>query len=151
MQTQPLPFEQPFFLGNPSSCYYCTGDGSAFIQAGGTVLRKRLRVGESLYFDSSCVVACDSTCKFSLDSPAGVMGTLFGLKRAIIRVRGPGTVYFSTQSIHRTARSVTNLSVGGQNSSGMAARMFVLMTTIIFIAALASARIVVELGEEEQE
>lgn len=149
IQNQALPFDQPFFLGNPSSCYYCTGDGNVFLQAGGTILQKGLRTAESLYFDSSCIVACESTCRFGLESPAGIMGTLFGLKRAIIRVHGPGKVYFSTQSIHRMARSVTNLSVAGNNNSSTAARMFMLMTTIIFIVALASARIVVELGEDE--
>lgn len=152
MQYRPLPFEQPLYFDSPASCCYCAGDGEAFIQTGGVILQKRLRENESLFFDLSCIAACDSTCRFRLQSPGNVMATLFGLRRAMVRVYGPGNVYFSTHTIQRTAGAVRNLSLGGSyGGTGLPMRVLLVLSMLAFMIALATTRIIVELEHEERE
>ena len=81
-----------------------TGDGMAFIHAGGTILKKELASGERLRVDTGCLVGLAETVDYDIQFVGGFKNALFGGEGLFLAVlRGPGTVYLQSLPFSRLA------------------------------------------------
>ncbi len=81
-----------------------TGDGRAFIHAGGTIIKKELKQGERLRVDTGCLVAFAPTVEYDIQFVGGFKNALFGGEGLFLAVlRGPGTVYLQSLPFSRLA------------------------------------------------
>ncbi len=80
------------------------GDGMAFVHAGGYVLEKELKPGETLKIDTGCVVAYTSQIDFDVEFIRGVRNWMFGGEGLFFAIlRGPGKVWIQSLPISRLA------------------------------------------------
>lgn len=81
-----------------------TGHGLAFVHAGGTVVRRDLKEGESLRVDTGCLVALSETVDYDIQFIGGVRNALFGGEGLFLaRLTGPGRVYLQSLPFSRLA------------------------------------------------
>ncbi|CAN7072104.1 unnamed protein product [Brassica oleracea var. botrytis] len=91
-----------------------SGQGLAFITAGGSVVQKNLEVGEVLTIDVSCIAALTPTINFRINYHAApVRRAVFGGDNVVTAtLTGPGIVFIQSLPFHRLsqriARSVTS-------------------------------------------
>jgi uncharacterized protein (TIGR00266 family) len=87
------------------------GDGLAFIHAGGTVLERVLKTGESLRVDTGCLVAFQESVDYDIQFIGGFKNSLFGGEGLFFAVlRGPGRVFLQTLPFSRLADRVITAS-----------------------------------------
>lgn len=83
------------------------GDGLAFVHAGGTVVKRELKAGESLRVDTGCLVAFEDSVDYDIQFIGGVRNALFGGEGLfLVSVTGPGTVYLQSLPFSRLADRV---------------------------------------------
>lgn len=83
------------------------GDGLAFVHAGGTVVKRDLKAGESLRVDTGCLVAFEDSVDYDIQFIGGVRNALFGGEGLfLVSVTGPGTVYLQSLPFSRLADRV---------------------------------------------
>jgi uncharacterized protein (TIGR00266 family) len=81
-----------------------TGDGLAFVHAGGTIIKKELAPGESLRVDTGCLVAFALTVNYDIQFIGGFKNVLFGGEGIFLaRLTGPGLVYLQSLPFSRLA------------------------------------------------
>jgi len=81
-----------------------TGNGMAFIHAGGTIIKRELRRGESLRVDTGCLVAFEPTIDYRIEFMGGFRNALFGGEGLFMtQLQGPGTVYLQSLPFSRLA------------------------------------------------
>ncbi|KAJ0236780.1 Altered inheritance of mitochondria protein 24 [Hirschfeldia incana] len=91
-----------------------SGQGLAFITAGGSVVQKNLEVGEVLTIDVSCIAALTPSINFRINYPAAPLRrVVFGGDNVVTAtLTGPGIVFIQSLPFHRLsqriARSVTS-------------------------------------------
>ncbi len=74
-----------------------SGDGLAFIHAGGTIIRRELQTGESLRVDTGCLVGMQSSVNYDIKFVGGFKNALFGGEGLFMAtVEGPGTVFLQS-------------------------------------------------------
>jgi uncharacterized protein (TIGR00266 family) len=84
-----------------------SGQGQAFLHAGGTVIRRELAPGETLRVDTGCIVAFDETVDYSIQMVPGIKNKLFGGEGLFYAaLRGPGTVWMQTLPFSRLANRI---------------------------------------------
>jgi uncharacterized protein (TIGR00266 family) len=89
-----------------------TGDGHAFIQAGGTIVRRDLEGGETLRVDGGCLVALAPTVGYEIQFAGGIRNVLFGSEGlCLIKLTGPGTIYLQSLPFSRQADRIASLLV----------------------------------------
>lgn len=94
-----------------------TGDGLAFIHAGGTVIERRLEPGQTLRVDTGCIVGFESTVDFDVQFVGGFKNALFGGEGLwFATVRGPGRVYLQTLPFARLANRVAAAVMSGRGA-----------------------------------
>ncbi|MFN8164897.1 MAG: TIGR00266 family protein [Bacteroidia bacterium] len=93
-----------------------SGDGKAFIHAGGTIIKKELQSGERLRVDTGCLVALQPTVDYDIQFIGGFRNVLFGGEGLFYAVlTGPGIVYLQTLPFSRLAdRIVAASRFGGR-------------------------------------
>lgn len=80
------------------------GGGLAFVHAGGTVVTRDLREGETLRMDAACLVALDPRVAYDIQWMDGFKTAQFGGDGvAIATVQGPGRVWMQTLPFSRIA------------------------------------------------
>jgi uncharacterized protein (TIGR00266 family) len=95
------------------------GDGLAFCHAGGHIIERELRPGETLRIDTGCVVAYTKDVEFDIQFVGGVKNTLFGGEGVFFAVlKGPGKVWLQTLPISRLASRILSYSSGGRKEEG---------------------------------
>jgi uncharacterized protein (TIGR00266 family) len=95
------------------------GDGMAFCHAGGHIIERELRAGESLRIDTGCVVAYTKDVDFDIQFVGGIKNTIFGGEGVFFAVlRGPGKVWLQTLPISRLASRILQYSTGGRKEEG---------------------------------
>jgi uncharacterized protein (TIGR00266 family) len=95
------------------------GDGLAFCHAGGHIIERELRAGETLRIDTGCVVAYTKDVDFDIQFIGGVKNTLFGGEGVFFAVlKGPGKVWLQTLPISRLASRILSYSSGGRKEEG---------------------------------
>lgn len=81
-----------------------TGDGWAFIHAGGTLLERTLAPGEVLRVDTGCIVGFQPTVDYDIQLVGGVKTALFGGEGLFFAtLRGPGKIWLQSLPFSRLA------------------------------------------------
>lgn len=98
------------------------GPGLVFLNAGGTIVERDLRDGETIKVDTGCIVAFAPTVDYDIQFVRGFKNILFGGEGLFLAVlRGPGKVYLQSLPLSRLADRI--LSAARRNlgeSRGMA-------------------------------
>jgi uncharacterized protein (TIGR00266 family) len=96
-----------FFGGEGFIMQKLEGDGLAFVHAGGTVVRRELRPGETLMVDTGCVVAFTPSVNFEIQYVGKIKTALFGGEGLFFaKLSGPGTVWLQSLPFSRLASRV---------------------------------------------
>ena len=96
------------------------GDGMAFVHAGGTILERNLKPGETLKIDTGCIVAFTSMINYDIQFIGGIKNTIFGGEGLFFAIlTGPGTVWIQSLPISRLASRILQYgSAGGRKEEG---------------------------------
>src|SRR5687767_13807120 len=97
-----------------------TGDGWAFVHAGGTLYERTLAPGEVLRVDTGCIVGFQPTVDYDIQYVGGVKTAFFGGEGLFFAtLRGPGKIWLQSLPFSRLAgRIVAAGSVGGRGGRG---------------------------------
>ncbi len=88
-----------------------TGDGWAFIHAGGTLISRDLAPGEMLRVDTGCVVGFTRGVDFDIKFVGGVKSAVFGGEGLFFAtLRGPGRVWLQSLPLSRMADRIVQAS-----------------------------------------
>lgn len=98
-----------------------TGNGYAFVHAGGTIIKKELKQGENLRIDTGCLVAMSPTVDYDIQFVGGFKNALFGGEGLFLAsLTGPGTVYLQSLPLSRLAdRIVSSSRTNREQSNGV--------------------------------
>lgn len=81
-----------------------TGNGLAFVHAGGTIIEKDLGPSDSLRVDTGCIVAFHPNVSYDIQFIGGFKNALFGGEGLFLaRLTGPGKVYLQSLPLSRLA------------------------------------------------
>ena len=81
-----------------------TGDGWAFLHAGGTIEIRELAAGELLRVDTGCIVALARTVDYDIEAVRGVKSWIFGGEGLFFAtLKGPGRVWLQSLPLSRLA------------------------------------------------
>jgi len=81
-----------------------TGDGWAFIHAGGTLYERTLAPGEVIRVDTGCIVALQPSVDFDIQMVGGIKSALFGGEGLFFAtLRGPGKIWLQSLPFSRLA------------------------------------------------
>jgi len=114
-----------FFGGEGFIMQKLEGDGLAFVHAGGTVVRRELKPGETLLIDTGCVVAYTREVDFDIQYVGKVKTALFaGGGVCLAEVTGPGQVWlqsrpFSGLASRTFAAAPQNRGGGGREEGSL--------------------------------
>lgn len=102
-----------FFGGEGFILQKLTGDGKAFVHAGGTIIKKHLH-NELLRVDTGCVVAFEPGIDFSVARAGGLKSMIFGGEGLLLAtLRGTGRVWIQSMPVKKLIQA---LAVGGGNA-----------------------------------
>ena len=102
-----------FFGGEGFILQQLSGDGKAFIHAGGTVIERRLN-NEILRVDTGCVVGFETSIDFDIQQAGNLRSMVFGGEGLFLAtLRGTGRVWLQSMPIRKLIRQ---LSSYGSNS-----------------------------------
>jgi len=84
-----------------------TGDGLAFVHAGGTVQRVELGSGQTLRLDTGCLVALQPSVSYDIQMVRGIRNAVFGGEGLFLAtLTGPGSVWIQSLPFVRLAARV---------------------------------------------
>jgi len=108
-----------FFGGEGFILQKLTGDGMAFVHAGGTVVEKKLQ-GETLRLDTGCLVAFTPGIQYSIERAGNLKSMFFGGEGLFLAtLSGSGTVWMQSLPFSRLAdRIIANAPREGGNQKG---------------------------------
>ena len=93
-----------FFGGEGFILQKLSGDGLAFLHAGGTIIKKELAHGQVLSIDTGCLVGMEPSVDFDIKFVGGIKNALFGGEGLFLAtLKGPGTVYLQSLPFSRMA------------------------------------------------
>jgi uncharacterized protein (TIGR00266 family) len=96
-----------FFGGEGFIMQRLEGDGLAFVHAGGTVVRRDLKAGETLLVDTGCVVAYTQGVDFDIQYVGKIKTALFGGEGLFLaKMTGPGQVWIQSLPFSRLASRI---------------------------------------------
>jgi uncharacterized protein (TIGR00266 family) len=98
-----------------------TGDGVAFVHAGGTLCQRRLAPGETLRVDTGCIVAFQKSIEYDIQFVGGIKNTLFGGEGLFFAtLTGPGDIWLQSLPFVRLADRIhaTGGAHGKQTDQG---------------------------------
>ncbi|XP_052209100.1 uncharacterized protein LOC127812652 [Diospyros lotus] len=118
-----------------------SGQGLAFIVAGGSVVQKNLEVGEVLAVDVSCIVALSSAVNVQVKYNSPMRRVVFGgdnLATAVLT--GPGIVFIQSLPFHRLsqriARAVTSPNMRENPKLFIQIAMFFFLAYVVIVSSL---------------
>jgi len=95
-----------FFGGEGFILQHLSGDGMAFVHAGGTVIEKQLN-GETLRLDTGCLVAFSDGIDYSIEMTKGLKSMFFGGEGLFLAtLSGHGKVWIQSLPFSRLADRV---------------------------------------------
>ncbi|MDR0424511.1 MAG: TIGR00266 family protein [Clostridiales Family XIII bacterium] len=101
-----------------------TGDGLAFMHAGGTIIKKQLMPGETLMLDTGCLVALEESVNYDIRFASNIKTALFGGEGlAIATLTGPGNVWLQSLPFSRLADRIVSASRGGKDERSLLGRV----------------------------
>ena len=96
-----------FFGGEGFILQKLSGDGMAFMHAGGHIVERILAKGEKLRVDTGCLVGFDEDVDYSIRLVGGVTSKIFGGEGLFLAsLTGPGRVWMQTMPFSRFADRV---------------------------------------------
>ena len=96
-----------FFGGEGFIMQRLSGDGMAFIHAGGAIMKRDLQPRETLLVDTGCLVGMTKDVAYEIETIPGLKTKLFGGEGIFLaRLRGPGTVYVQSLPFSRFASRI---------------------------------------------
>ncbi len=98
-----------------------TGDGWAFMHAGGTIEQRELAAGEILRVDTGCLVALSKTVDYDIEMVRGIKSMFFGGEGLFFAtLRGPGHVWLQSLPLSRLANRIYAAApqTGGRKEEG---------------------------------
>ncbi len=102
-------FKAGFFGGEGFILQRLTGDGDAFIKAGGALIRRELAPGETLRVTSGALVAFAPSVQYDVTMMKGVKNMMFGGEGLFLTsLTGPGTVYLQSMPFDRVVASIAS-------------------------------------------
>ncbi|KAJ1386485.1 Tryptophan RNA-binding attenuator protein-like domain superfamily, partial [Sesbania bispinosa] len=118
-----------------------SGQGLAFILAGGSVVQKNLEVGEVLAVDVSCIVAVTSTVNIQIKYNGPARRTMFGGDNAVTALlTGPGIVFIQSLPFHRLsqriARAVTSPNMRENPKFFIQIAVFFFLAYVVIVSSL---------------
>lgn len=96
-----------------------SGQGQAFLHAGGTIIEQELAAGEALRVDTGCLVAFEPTVQYDIQVVPGIRNKLFGGEGLFfVRLTGPGRIWVQTLPFSRLADRIIAAapSAGGRGT-----------------------------------
>jgi uncharacterized protein (TIGR00266 family) len=95
------------------------GDGKAFVHAGGCIIERELRAGETMRLDTGCLVAFQPSVNYDIQAVPGIKTALFGGEGIFFAaLTGPGKVWIQSLPFARLASRVwANAPKGGGKGS----------------------------------
>ncbi len=108
-----------FFGGEGFILQRLRGDGLAFVQVGGTVIKRELR-SETLRVDTGCIAAFTPGIDYDIERVGNLKSMVFGGEGLFLAtLKGTGTVYLQSLPFSRLATRVMRAaSVGGSKGEG---------------------------------
>jgi len=95
-----------FFGGEGFIMEKISGDGMAFLHAGGTIVKKILN-NDTIFVDTGCVVAYTKGINFDIQSAGGLKSMIFGGEGIFLaKLSGRGVVYLQSLPFSRLAERV---------------------------------------------
>src|SRR5215203_3566795 len=83
------------------------GDGLAFVHAGGTIVQKDLKPGETLRIDTGCIVAFQPSVAYDIQYVGKIKTALFGGEGLFFAtMRGPGRIWLQSLPLSRMANRI---------------------------------------------
>lgn len=118
-----------------------SGQGLAFIVAGGSVVQKNLEVGEVLSVDVSCIAAVTTTVNVQIKYNGPMRRAVFGGDNLVTAVlTGPGIVFIQSLPFHRfsqrIARAVTSPNMRENPKFVMQIAIFFFLAYVVIISSL---------------
>jgi len=109
-----------FFGGEGFILQKLSGDGLAFIHAGGTIIKRELMAGETLKVDTGCLVAFDPSVDYDIQRAGNLKSMFFGGEGLFLAtLTGPGTVWIQSLPFSRMAdRIIANAPSSGGSAKG---------------------------------
>lgn len=109
-----------FFGGEGFILQKLSGDGLAFIHAGGTIIQRELGPGETLRVDTGCLVAFDPSVDYSIERAGNLKSMFFGGEGLFLAtLTGPGTVWIQSLPFSRMAdRIIAHAPSSGGSAKG---------------------------------
>lgn len=90
------------------------GDGMAFVHAGGYIIEKQLKPGESFRVDTGCIVAFTGSVNYDIQFVKGVKNAIFGGEGLFFAVlSGSGTVWLQSLPVSRLATRILSYARPG--------------------------------------
>ena len=93
------------------------GDGLAFVQAGGTIIKKELK-NETLRVDTGCLVAFTPSVDYDIERAGGLKSMVFGGEGLFLAtLQGTGTVWLQSLPFSRMADRIISAApqLGGDD------------------------------------
>nr|WP_320047392.1 TIGR00266 family protein [uncultured Ilyobacter sp.] len=93
-----------FFGGEGFILQRLKGDGMTFVHAGGSIIEKDLKAGETLRVDTGCIVGFERSVDYDIRFVGGFKNALFGKEGLFLAtLKGPGRVYIQSMPISKLA------------------------------------------------
>ncbi|CAJ1943324.1 unnamed protein product [Sphenostylis stenocarpa] len=117
-----------------------SGQGLAFILAGGSVVQKNLEIGEVLAVDVSSIVAVTNTVNIQIKYNGPARRTMFGGDNAVTALlTGPGIVFIQSLPFHRLsqriARAVTSPNMRENPKFFIQIAVFFLLAYVVIVSS----------------
>lgn len=107
-----------FFGGEGFILQRLSGDGLAFIHAGGAITKINLQANQKLRVDTGCLVAMQSSVNYDIKFVGGIKTALFGGEGLFFaHLSGPGDVYLQTLPFSRMADRILGAAGGKKGES----------------------------------
>ncbi|MGB3368934.1 MAG: TIGR00266 family protein [Acidaminobacteraceae bacterium] len=119
-----------FFGGEGFILQKLTGDGLAFIHAGGTIIEKDLDRGELLRVDTGCIVGFEESVGYDIKFVGGFKNAMFGKEGLFLAtLEGPGKVFIQSMPISKLSERImasagTRAESGGSSASNILGGIF---------------------------
>ncbi len=105
-----------FFGGEGFVLQKLSGDGLAFMHAGGHVVERELGSGEQVRVDTGCLVGFEQSVDYSIKMVGGVTSKIFGGEGLFLaNLEGPGRIWMQTMPFSRFADRIVEASMGAKS------------------------------------
>ncbi len=107
-----------FFGGEGFILQRLSGNGLAFVHAGGTIIEKYLKLGERLRVDTGCLVGMAPSVDYDIQYIGGFKNALFGGEGLFLaQLKGPGVVFLQSLPFSRLADRIGSAIGGNRGES----------------------------------